>query len=464
MARRGYAAAFPRPGWVELDPELVWNAVAEVLSEISGRVRRRGMHAAALAFAASGDDTLFVDAAWRPVGPAVMALDVRSDAEAASWASVIGASRLHRITGLPPAVVHPLVRLLWLREHAPGAFIKVRKVLGWGEWLSHRLGLPATADPSLAARTMAWDIRRAAWSQELLDEAGLVGDLFPAVVPSGAKIGPIDPGVADRLEIEPGIVLVAGGLDQYVAALGAGCAEPGDAMVGTGSWEALTVVLDRAVSGPALVSGGYAIGPYLLPDRYAAMATSVGGGTLVRWMSELLDGRQRLNRTLASLPRRPTSLLVLPHIHGSYSPWLDAGSRGAILGIGLETSRNELLKATLEGITFELRENLVRLAAAGITLGSVRCTGGGARSGAWLQMKADILDRPVLRLSVEDSGAVGAACLAGTGAGLFGSPIDAARKAVKVERIYEPRAAHRDAYADIFGRYRSLYPALRAAR
>jgi xylulokinase len=464
VAQCGYALSFPRPGWVEVDPAQVWAAVAHVIGELSTRVHARGLRAAAMAFAASGDDVLFLDAVGRPVGPGIMALDVRSEAEGARFASKITPSRLHRITGLPPAVVHPLIRLIWLRVHRPAQFGRVRRVVGWGEWLAHRLGLPATADPSLAARTMAWEIRRGSWSSELLDAAGLTADLFPSVVASGTPIGVIPQAATDELGVERDVLLVAGGLDQYVAALGAGCAAPGDAMVGTGSWEALTAIIDRPLTGDALAADGHAIGPYVLPGRWAAMATSVGGGSLVHWIGEVIRNDQPLNRTLSRLPRRPTGLLVLPHIQGSYSPWLDPASRAAVLGVGLETTRYQLVKAVLEGITFELRENVTRLAEAGIPVESVRCTGGGARSGTWLQMKADILDRTVLRLSRQDTGAVGAACLAGAGAGLFDSPLDGVRRAVRVERVYEPRVAQRDAYAEIFRRYRELYPQLRLVR
>jgi xylulokinase len=442
----------------------VWGAAAHVLMELTRKVRRRGAHAIALAVAASGDDALFLDAAGEPIGPAIMALDDRSEAEGTTFASKITPSRLHQITGLPAAVVHPLVRLVWLRQHRPTVFSQVRKAVGWGEWLAHRLGLTPTADPSLAARTMAWDIRTATWSSELLAAADIAADLFPAVVASGSAIGTISPAVADELGMQRGVVLVAGGLDQYVAALGAGCAAPGDAIVGSGSWEALTVVVDRPLTGTALAANGHAVGPYLLPGSWAAMATSVGGGTLVRWISELINNDEPLNRMFSRLPRKPTGLLVLPHIQGSYSPWLDPASRAAVLGIGIDTTRYQLLKGVLEGITFELSENVSRLVDAGVAIESIRCTGGGARSNALLQMKADVLDRPVLRLSMEDTGAVGAACLAGAGAGLFDSPLDCARLAVRVERTYEPRLAQRDAYAEILPRYRELYPQLRRVR
>jgi len=455
----------PAPGRVELDHEDVWAAVSAVIANLGRRARRGGLRIAALAVSVSGDEAVMVDAEERPVGPAIMALDTRSADTARRWAATAGDERIYRITGLPVHPAHPLVRLLWLREHEPDRFKRIARVLCWEEYLALRLGLPPVSDPSVAARTMAWDIGAEQWSHELLELAGVPVGFFPDVRPSGVPVGEVPLPAAQALSLPAGVTLVTGGLDQAVATLGAGVTEPGQAMVGTGSWEALTALTaEPPRDSTALRSSGMALGPFVVPGRLAALATQVGGGSLVGWLRDLLAPGLPTGRFLRLAPDRVTDLLVLPHVEGSYSPWMDPTSRAAIAGLSLETTRGRLVRAALEGITFELRLNVERLQAAGIRIAELRCTGGGARSSAWVQLKADVLGRPMVLVDVGENGAFGAACLAGQAIGLFPAADEAARRFVRPVRTVEPRPAMVAPYDEAFARYRELYPALRTLR
>ncbi len=455
----------PAPGRVELDPEDVWVAASAVIASLGRRARRRGLRVAALAAAVSGDEAVMLDADERPVGPAIMALDTRSAETARHWAATAGDERIYGITGLPVHPAHPLVRLLWLREHEPARFAQIARLLCWEEYIALRLGVPPVSDPSVAARTMAWDIGAGHWSDELLALAELPVGLFPDVRPSGEPVGEIPHAAARALSLPARVALVAGGLDQAVATLGAGVTEPGQAMVGTGSWEALTVLTAGPLRDTTMLrTSGIAVGPFVVPGRLAALATQVGGGSLIAWLRDLLAPGVPTGRFLRLAPDRVTDLLVLPHVEGSYSPWMDPASRTAIAGLSLETTRGRVVRAALEGITFELRLNVERLEAAGIGVAELRCTGGGARSRAWVQLKADVLGRPMVLVEVSENGAFGAACLAGQAIGLFPAAGEAARRFVRPVRSVEPRPTTVAGYEERFAHYRELYPALRALR
>jgi xylulokinase len=463
-ARREYSLRRSRPGWVTLDPAIALAAVEELISLLARRAKRKGAVVRGVAFAVSGDEAIPLDRSGRVLYPCIMAPDTRSVVEGDELAAAVGPSRLHEITGLPPAPIHPLVRLMWFKRHRPRLFERVARFMSWEEFIAHRLGMEAPSSRSIAARTMAFDIRRNAWSEELLAAAGVDGDVFPAVVGSGTLLGELPRRVTARLELPAGAALVVGGLDQFVGALGAGCANPGTAMVGMGSWEAATILTREAPSNAGLIAGGYSVGPYVTPDRFAIMATSSGGGALVAWAAQLVAPGSSIAKLLARLPTRPSGLVVLPHFSGSYSPWLDADARGAIIGLSLDTGPGTVMRGILEGITFELRENLTRLADAGVPAAELRCTGGGARSSAWLQLRADILDRPVIRLNHVDTGAVGAACLAGASSGVFSTASDAVSRAVHPTDVFEPDERNAEEYRSTFGRYRALYLALRQIR
>jgi xylulokinase len=236
-------------------------------------------------------------------------------------------------------------------------------------------------------------------------------------------------------------------------------------MVGSGSWEALTVLASAAPQDTApLRESGVALGPFVVPGRVAALATHAGGGSLVAWLRDVLAPSLSIPRFLRLAPDRVTELLVLPHIEGSYSPWMDPASRSAIAGLALDTTRGRLVRAVLEGITFELRLNLERLEAAGIAVAELRCTGGGAKSRAWVQLKADVLGRPMALVDVAENGAFGAALLAGAGIGLFPAADVAAQRFVHAVETVEPRPPMVERYGEVFERYRELYPALRSLR
>lgn len=463
--RRAYPLAIPEPGRVELDPELVWEAAGGVIAGLARRARRLGLRVGAIALAVSGDEAVFLDAANQPVGPCIMALDTRSADTARRWARAAGRGRIHSITGLPVHPAHTLVRLLWLRRHEPERFRRVARVLCWTEYLALRMGLPPVSEPSVAARTMAWDITSETWSAELLGRARLPASWFPEVRPAGTIVGELPARTAGRLSLDGRVSLVSGGLDQAVATLGAGVTRAGEAMIGTGSWEALVVLADSWPPQPRrLWQSGIAIGPFAVAGRLAAMATQVGGGSLVRWLRDVLAPGVPVGRLLRTAPDRPTDILVMPHLEGSYSPWLDPHSRAAVTGLSLTTGRGTLVRAVLEGISYELRLNLERMESAGLAVGEIRCTGGGARSAAWVQLKADVLDRPMVVVDVAENGAFGAACLAGAAIGLFPSADSAARDLVRPVRTFEPRPAMAARYERSFARYRGLYPALRTLR
>ena len=255
-----------------------------------------------------------------------------------------------------------------------------------------------------------------------------------------------------------------------MAALGAGLTRPGQAVVGTGSWEALTILTASPAIAPSLRTGGYASGCYVTDDLYYCLASNPGGGSVVRWFRDTLGvaeleisrrtGADAFDLLMQQLPDGPTGMLALPHFEGSYTPWMDPSSTGAILGLQLSTTRGEMLKALLEGITFELAENIARLEAAGVR--SVTCARPVVARDPGLAAAQGRYHRPCRdpRRGAE-AGCLAAACLAGVGAGVFSSAAEAANAVTRTAESYQPRPQVHAVYQEAFSRYRQLYAALR---
>ena len=157
----------------------------------------------------------------------------------------------------------------------------------------------------------------------------------------------------------------------------------------------------------------------------------------------------------------PTGLLVLPHFEGAATPYMDTGSRGAVLGLTSGTTLGQIYRACMEGVAYEMRLNYDALAGSGIRFDRINATGGGARSKVWMQMKADILGIPITALKTADAGTVGSAMLTGIAAGIYEDLEDAAACMVKETDVYRPRPEMHKRYMKVYERYKGVYSAVR---
>ncbi len=200
-------------------------------------------------------------------------------------------------------------------------------------------------------------------------------------------------------------LIVTGGHDQACGALGVGLTRPGLASVSTGTAEVMEVSLAEPTLNDTLYRGNISVYAHVVPGLYVAMTLNHSGGLMLRWFRDTLcqmeiaqaqaEGRDAYDLILQDAAPEPSPLLVLPHFAGSGTPTFDTASKGAILGLTFATSKTDLAKAILEGLTFELRVNFDLLRAGGVQIEELRAIGGGARSDLWVQLKADVLGVPV---------------------------------------------------------------------
>jgi xylulokinase len=375
------------------------------------------------------------------------------------------------ITGMTPHAMYSLPKLMWVRRHRPEVWEKARCILLMQDYVVYMLTGVRQIDCSLASRTMALDIRARDWSREMLDYAGIDPALLSKLVPSGTVAGPVREALRRELGHLEGAVVVNCCHDQVAAAVGAGVFERGVAVDGAGTTQCVTPVFP-AVSDPSVMSaGGYAMVPFAAGDLYATYAFSFTGGALVKWFADRLATGVRAEAEKAGknvywalerdMGEEPTGIYVLPHFAGAGTPYMDPGAKGVITGLTIEHSLSDLYKAVLEGIAYEMRVNVEALGHAGIEIARLHATGGGAKSGKWLQIKADVLGLPIDSLGDSEAGIIGSILLTGVATGEFASLAEGAALLVKKLGTYLPDPARHAAYDECFKHYRALYAATR---
>ncbi len=468
-AYREYGLAHPRPGWSELDANEVWQKIRAVIREAAGQAQ--GDPVQALSVTSMGEAMTPVSRDRRILGPAIMGFDGRGGEYVAQLAERVGRERLYAINGniLGPAYSAP--KLCWLRDHEPALFDRTYKFLLWGDLVYYLLGCEPVTDYSLANRTLLFDLRRGAWSEELLAAAGLPMEKLARPVAPGSVVGKVDRRLAEELLLGPDVLVVAGGHDQCCTALGAGVVRSRVAVYGIGTYICITPVYQVVPPPERMLPHSLNTEHHVVRGLYASFYYNLTGGAALKWFRDVLapmekaqaaaEGYDVYDRLLAEMPAGPSGLMVLPHFAPTGPPHFDEHPGGAILGLTLETSRGEFIKGLLEGVTYYFAEGVEDLALAGIAIDEFHATGGGAKSDRWLQLKADIIGKPFARMKVGECGTLGTIILAGLGNGTYRSLDEALATLVGVERVFEPDPARHAQYQERLARYRALYPLLK---
>ncbi|MDW7659410.1 MAG: FGGY-family carbohydrate kinase [Bacillota bacterium] len=466
-----YYTLSPAEGLQEINPDVVFSSVCKVVCEAvvaCGSDPVQGISASSF-----GEAVVALDRQGQAIGNSLLYIDKRGEEEAEYLKKRIGDERVLQIAGTKIQPMFSLCKIMWLKKHQPEQYNRTWKYLLYADYVLFRLGAEPHTDYSLATRTMAFDITSKTWSQEILDCAAIDRTKFAEPVQAGTAVGTIAAAVAADLGLPADVALVAGGHDQPCAALGAGVIRPGMAIDGLGTVECLAPAFNSPILNDAMANHAFACVPHVVKDLYVTYAFTFTSGSVLKWYRDTLgqpykdaaDKRGVNAYTLmiedALADPSPSPLLLLPHFAGAATPYMDNGSRGALIGLTTRTSARDILKAILEGITFEIMVNQEKLADASIAIHDLRAVGGLARSDQFLQLKANMMGTKIASLVYAEAGTIGVAILAGTATGLYTGIEDAVQKLVRVKKVFEPDKQVYAEYQARFVAYKRIYPAVR---
>lgn len=467
-ASREYAVDFPQPSWAEQNIEQVWVLAQEAMREAIALARIHQV--AAIGLSVHGEAVTPVDQHGQALRPTILGMDTRTAEQNAWLRERFGAEHLFGITGMPIHTVNTLPKLLWLKQHAPEIWQQADRFLLVEDFLINKMTGRAAISQCLASRTQLYDLRNNTWSEEILSAIGLWPSRLADPCPSGTAIGELRESIARDLGLIKAPLIVTGGHDQACGALGVGLTRSGLASVSTGTAEVVEVALPSPVINHTLYEGNISVYAHVVPELYLAMTLNHSGGLALRWFRDGFCEPQvqqsaqantdAYDLMLAGSTAGPTHLLVLPHFSGSGTPTFDTASKAAILGLTFTTTRADLARAILEGLTYELRLNLDLLQAGGVRIEVLRAIGGGAKSKVWLQLKADITGIPVVVPRITEAAGFGAALLAGVGAGLYANAREAAERFLQLTDEYVPDPQRQKLYDEQYQLYRQVYAAV----
>lgn len=465
VERREYALETPKVDWAQIDPQIYWQACSQAVRSLIKRNSINAEDILALAVSSQGETILAVDSQGKPVYPAMVWLDNRASKEAEKLAELF-AEEIHQRSGIPDIIpTWSACKVLWLRTHEPQAFARSDKFLFVQDFLIARLSGVYATNGAIACTSMFYDIHQQSWWQEVLDAVGIKERQLPQLVAPGSVVGKINAEAAETLGLSPKTLVVTGGMDQAVGAIGSGNIQTGIISESTGAALAIQVTItDTSVAEKQKIP----VYVHSVPAKYLIVPVCPTAGMAFKWLrdqfcqSELklaqekgIDAYDLMTQLADSVPAGSDGLLMLPHLSGAFSPLINPLARGSFTGFTLSHTRAHFIRAVMEGVAFLLRQNIDSVAKAGIIMREIIATGGGARSHLWNQIKADVCNLPVATLKNEETALVGDAILAGVASGVFSSIEEGCHKLVGIQQRTQP-GNNQTVYQSAYARYLAL--------
>jgi xylulokinase len=453
---QAYRPTNPRPLWSEQDPDDWLRAMFAALAALARETPQAMTRLAGIGFSGQMHSAVLLDAADKPLRPAILHNDTRAFAEARRLAE--DHPELASIVGVKPMAGFTAPKLMWLTANEPAIFARIRCVLLPKDYLRLVLTGERATDMSDAAGTWWLDEARRQWSAPALEASGVDPSLMPRLVEGSTTAGALRDEIADRFGLKRGALVAAGGGDAAAGAIGIGAVHSGASYISLGTATQLIVAAERyQPTPPERLVHGFA---HALPGRWYRMAAMLNGAGALAFLGRLFGAEpSELEAEAARDYGGPGELIALPYLSGERTPHDDPHARGVFFGLSPATSRTDLARAMMEGVALSLKDAQDCVATGGDRLSAIGLIGGGAKSGLWTRMIAAALDRPVIRYQGGEAGpAFGAARLARLAA--TGEKPEDLCKSPPIADETAPEPALVEAFAPRIERFRSLYRAL----
>jgi xylulokinase len=462
--RAGYTALhedmhMERPLWAEQRPENWWDAVVQAIRGALAKAGAAGPDVRGIGLSGQMHGLVILDGGNRVIRPSLIWCDQRSQAQVDFVNARMGRENVLKYTANPVLTGFTLPKLLWVRDNEPQHFERVRKMLLPKDYVRFRLTGEFASEVSDASGTAVFDVVNRRWSYEMMDGLELDRAILPKCYESSEITGSITAQVAELTGLKAGTPVVGGGGDQAASAVGNGIVEEGIVSCTLGTSGVVFAHMEKVAYDPA---GRVHTFCHAVRDKWHVMGVTQGAGLSLQWFRNQLAPGTDYDALTAEAARSTAGaqgLFWLPYLMGERTPHLDAAARGGWIGLTNRHTRADLVRALIEGVSYSQRDCLDIIESLGVTVNSVRASGGGARSAFWRGLLAGILNKRVVTLETQEGSAYGAALLALAGTGAYGSVPEVCRAAIRETDSVSP-GGDAKFYAKAYRVYQALYPAL----
>ncbi|BAJ64517.1 xylulokinase [Anaerolinea thermophila] len=452
----------PYPLWSEQNPQDWWNGAVNSIRTVLSQSGVDGSQVLGVGLTGQMHGLTLLDEEGNVLRPAILWNDQRTAQQCDEIRARLGKSRLIQITGNDALTGFTAPKILWVREHEPEVYARVRHILLPKDYVRYRLTGEFAVDCADGAGTILFDLRQRTWSDEVLKAMDIPLEWLPKTYEGPEITGRITPEAAQATGLKQGTPVMAGGGDQAAQAVGVGAVQPGIVALTLGTSGVVFATTGEPFIEP---EGRLHAFCHSVPGRWHLMGVMLSAAGSLRWYRDALAPGVSYDDLLApaaDVPMGSEGLLFLPYLTGERTPHPDPLARGAFVGLTVRHTRAHMTRAVLEGVAFGLRDGFELMKSAGLThIEQVRVSGGGARSPLWRQILADVFDAELVTVNTTEGAAYGAALLAGVGAGIWKTVDEACSAAIRITGSTAPRPEGVSFYQKAYQGYRQLYPALR---
>lgn len=456
IVSKEYPLFFPHPGWSEQNPEDWFAQSMEGIKELTEGIDRKEV--AGIGFGGQMHGLVTLDKDDNVIRPAILWNDGRTGEETEYLNTVIGKEKLSQYTANIAFAGFTAPKILWMQKHEPENFKKVVKIMLPKDYLAYRLSGSFCTDVSDASGMLLLDVKNRCWSKEMLEICHITEEQLPKLYESWQVVGKLKAEVAKELGFSEDVKVVAGAGDNAAAAVGTGTVGDGQCNISLGT--SGTIFISSKDFGVdennALHSFDHADGNYHLMGCMLSAASCNKW-----WMDEILKTKDYPAEQAGITRLGENHVFYLPYLMGERSPHNDPSARAAFIGMSMDSTREDMTQAVLEGVAFGLRDSLEVARSIGVNPERTKICGGGAKSPLWRKIIANVMNMKVDLIESEEGPGYGAAILAAVGCGVFGSVEEAAKKLVKVTGTEEPDLELVQKYEERYQEFKELYPALK---
>ena len=456
IVSKEYPLFFPHPGWSEQNPEDWFVQSMEGIKELTEGIDRKEV--AGIGFGGQMHGLVTLDKDDNVIRPAILWNDGRTGEETEYLNTVIGKEKLSQYTANIAFAGFTAPKILWMQKHEPENFKKVVKIMLPKDYLAYRLSGSFCTDVSDASGMLLLDVKNRCWSKEMLEICHITEEQLPKLYESWQVVGKLKAEVAKELGFSEDVKVVAGAGDNAAAAVGTGTVGDGQCNISLGT--SGTIFISSKDFGVdennALHSFDHADGSYHLMGCMLSAASCNKW-----WMDEIIRTKEYTKEQENITKLGENNVFFLPYLMGERSPHNNPDARGTFIGLTMDTTREDMTQAVLEGVAFAIRDSFEVAKSLGIQIERTKICGGGAKSPLWRRMIANVLNIKVDRIESEEGPALGGAMLAAVACGVFSSVEEAAEKIVRVTETIEPEPELVEKYERQYQKFAKIYPTVK---